>query len=53
MLIKNPKIMKPSVDQRRSGIFIFNLKYFTPFSTVFIVDFEQVNVCWGMKWKSY
>ena len=33
-------------DQRgRSGVFIVNL-YFTPFSSVSIVDFEQVNVSW-------
>ena len=35
---------------RHSGVFIVNCEiYFsnTPFSSVFIADFEQVNVSWG------
>ena len=33
---------------RRSGVFIisFEKTYFTVFSSVFVVDFEQVNVSW-------
>ena len=29
-----------------SGAFIVNLTYFTPFSGVSIVDFEQVKISW-------
>ena len=36
--------------QRRSTVFIVNFEYisylFTPFSSVFTVGFEQLNVCW-------
>ena len=28
------------------GVFIVNSEHITPCSSVFIVDFEQVNVCW-------
>ena len=32
---------------RRSGVFIVNFEYIShPFPSVFIVDFEQVNVIW-------
>ena len=31
---------------RSSGVFIVNLEHSTPFSSVSIVDFEQVNICW-------
>ena len=32
---------------RRSGVFIANFEHnFTPFYSVSIVGFEQVNVCW-------
>ena len=30
-------------DWRRSGVFILNFEHFTPFSSVFINNFEQVN----------
>ena len=34
---------------RRSGIFIVNFEHnFTPFSTVSIVNFEQVNAGWDI-----
>ena len=36
--------------QRRSTVFIVNCEYilylFTPFSSVYTVSFEQLNVCW-------
>ena len=36
--------------QQRSVVFIVNLEYisylFTPFSSVFTVGFERLNVCW-------
>ena len=33
---------------RLSGVFIVKLgKYFTPFSSASIIDFEQVNFSWG------
>ena len=32
-----------------SGVFVKTiLKYFPPFSCTFIVDFEQINVCWDV-----
>ena len=35
-------------QERRSTVFIVNFKtYFTTFSSVSIVDFKQVNVCWA------
>ena len=33
---------------RFSGVFFLTLRYFTPFSGVSIVEFEQINVCWVM-----
>ena len=41
------KLTIKTAEQRQrhlSGVFIAFLTYFTPFSSVFIVDFEQVNV---------
>ena len=36
-------------DRRRSGVFTVNFEHTsTPFSSVSIADFEQVNVCWGL-----
>ena len=32
---------------RRSVVFIANLEHISHISAVSIVDFEQVNVCWG------
>ena len=33
----------------RFGVFVKTiLKYFPPFSRTFIVDFEQINVCWDV-----
>ena len=33
---------------RRSYVFIVNFELISPFSSVSIVDFEQVNVCWAL-----
>ena len=44
-----PKLMKKTTERRQwrySDIFIVNLLYFTPFSSVSVPDFEQVDVCW-------
>ena len=39
--------------QRRSTVFIVNFEYisylFTPFSSVFTVGFDQLNVCWVLQ----
>ena len=35
----------------RSGVFIVNFEYFITFSTVSIVDFEQVITCWEWQFK--
>ena len=32
--------------RRRSGVLIVNFDYFTPFPSLSIVDFEQVNINW-------
>ena len=32
--------------QRRSGVFMLTLIYFTPFSCASVVEFKQVNVNW-------
>ena len=42
LTIKTPELRQ----WRHSGVFIVNFKHFTPFSSVSIVDFEQVNVSW-------
>ena len=31
---------------RRSGVFIVNFEHISLFSSVFVVDFEQVHDCW-------
>ena len=31
---------------RRSGVFIVNFEHISPFSSVSVVNFEQVNDCW-------
>ena len=36
-------------DTRTKSMMSMNTTYFTPFSSVFIADFEQVNVCWMSK----
>ena len=43
LIVKTPERRK----WRRSRVFIVNLTYFTPFSTVSIIDFERVNVFSG------
>ena len=54
------KIKTPERRQwRRPGVFIVNYEHISHiFSSVFIVDFEQVNVCWvdsgeGHQWSSW
>ena len=42
LIVKTPERRK----WRRSRVFIVNLTYFTPFSTVSVIDFERVNVFW-------
>ena len=43
-------IKTPARRRRRSGLFIDNSEPISkPFSSVSIVDFEQVNVCWIRK----
>ena len=37
------KDTRTTLGRRRSGVFIVNFKHFTPYSSVFIVNFEQVN----------
>ena len=37
---------------RRSGVFIVNFEHISPFSSVSIGDFEQVNVNW-VNWKDF
>ena len=32
--------------ERRHDIGLVSLTYFTPFPYLFIVEFEQINVCW-------
>ena len=40
-------IYEVSRQWRRSGVFIVNFEHIShPFSSVYIVDFEQVNVSW-------
>ena len=38
-------IETPEQQRTCSGVFVLILIYLTPFSTVCILDFEQVNVC--------
>ena len=33
-----------------SGVFIFNFEHIKPFSSVHIVDFEQVNISWQVNY---
>ena len=43
LTVKTPE----QLQWRRSGVFIVDIKHvLTPFSSVSIVDFEQVNVSW-------
>ena len=38
------KVNNKSTEWRHSGVFIVKLRtYFTPFSSISIIDFEQVN----------
>ena len=44
-------MFKVNKTDSRSGAFIVDFGYFTRFSIVCIVDFEQVNVYWAFTYK--
>ena len=44
LIIKTPN----DVNDVVLGFLLLTLTYFTPFSTVSVVDFEQVNVSWNV-----
>ena len=53
--VNNKNTRTTSTPERRhwhrSGVFIVNFEHISLFSSVSIVDFEQVNVRWDLSWK--
>ena len=42
-----------SCEWRRSGVFIVKFEHFAPFSSVFMVNSEQVNASWDVPFGGY
>ena len=41
------KLTMKTVERRQRRVFFVNFEYFTHFSSVSVVDLEEVNVCWA------